>query len=187
MECCKTKEKESCCKDLEKHKMENHDKSKKSKAWIFIIGAIVIIILVLLFTKSSGATSFENINAIPGEIDIYKSLTCGCCSTYVTYVDGKVSPKVNSLSVDDPNEIKNQYGIPSELQSCHTTIIGNYFIEGHIPLEAVEKLLREKPDIKGIALPGMPSGSPGMPGPKSREFIIYAVNNDGTSSEFMRI
>jgi len=159
----------------------------KKSLLILIIAAVIILAGIFIFSQNSKASSFENINAIPGEIDIHKSLTCGCCSTYVTYVDGKVSPKVNSLSVDDPNEIKNKYGIPSELQSCHTTIIGNYFIEGHMPLEAVEKLLREKPDIKGIALPGMPSGSPGMPGPKSGEFIIYAVNNDGTSSEFMKI
>ena len=159
----------------------------KKSLLILIIAMVIILAGIFIFSQNSKASSFENINAIPGEINIHKSLTCGCCSTYATYVDGKVSPKVNSLSVDDPDEIKNKYEIPSELQSCHTTIIGNYFIEGHIPLEAVEKLLREKPDIKGIALPGMPSGSPGMPGPKSGEFIIYAVNNDGTSSEFMRI
>ena len=159
----------------------------KKSLLILIIAAVIILAGIFIFSQNSKASSFENINAIPGEIDIHKSLTCGCCSTHVTYVDGKVSPKVNEMSVQDPNEIKNQYGIPSELGSCHTTIIGDYFIEGHMPLEAVEKLLKEKPDIKGIALPGMPSGSPGMPGPKSGEFIIYAVNNDGTSSEFMRI
>ena len=73
------------------------------------------------------------------------------------------------------------------MESCHTVVIGDYFIEGHIPLEAVEKLLVEKPDIKGIAMPGMPSGSPGMPGAKKGDFVIYAVNNDGTTEEFMRI
>ncbi|MBI2004307.1 hypothetical protein HYS72_02470 [Candidatus Pacearchaeota archaeon] len=159
----------------------------KKNLLILIIAAVIILAGIFFFPQNSKAGSFENIDAIPGEINIHKSLTCGCCSTYATYVSGKVSPKVNSMNVDDPNEIKERYGVPKEMESCHTTIIGNYFIEGHMPLEAVEKLLKEKPDIKGIALPGMPSGSPGMPGQKSGEFIIYAVNNDGTSSEFMKI
>ena len=156
------------------------------KIWFLLIGVIIILAGIIIFTAPKGS-SLETLNNYLGEIDIHKSLTCGCCSTYVSYVDGKVSPKVNSLEVKNPDEIKEKYGIPSELESCHTTIIGDYFIEGHMPLEAVEKLLKERPDIKGIALPGMPSGSPGMPGPKSGEFIIYAVNNDGSSEEFMRI
>ena len=156
------------------------------KIWFLFIGIIIILAGIIIFALPK-ASSFENINAMPGEIEIHKSLTCGCCSTYASYVDGKVSPEVKTFDVKDSKEIKIKYGVPSELESCHTTIFGNYFIEGHMPLEAVEKLLKEQPDIKGIALPGMPSGSPGMPGPKSGEFIIYAVNNDGTSNEFMRI
>lgn len=155
-----------------------------------IIGTIVIAMLILtifLFTKSSSASSFDTINAMDGDIKIYKSLTCGCCEVYLKYVNGKVTPRVNSFDVQDPNEIKRQYGIPQELESCHTTIVGDYFVEGHIPLEAVEKLLKEQPDIAGIAMPGMPSGSPGMPGQKYGDFIIYAVANDGSYSEFMRI
>ena len=85
------------------------------------------------------------------------------------------------------DSFKKEHEIPSELESCHTTIIGGYFVEGHIPLEAVEKLLKEKPDIKGIAMPGMPSGSPGMPGAKKGDFVVYKVNNDGSYDEFMRI
>ena len=73
------------------------------------------------------------------------------------------------------------------MEICHTTIIGDYFVEGHVPLEAVEKLLTEKPDIKGIAMPGMPSGSPGMPGAKKGDFVIYAVNRDGSYEEWTRL
>lgn len=156
------------------------------KIWFLFFGIIIILAGVIIFTAPK-TSSLETLNNYQGEIDIHKSLTCGCCSTYVSYFDGKVSPKVNSLDVQNPDEIKEKYGIPSELESCHTTIIGDYFVEGHMPLEAVEKLLKEQPDIKGIALPGMPSGSPGMPGPKSGDFVIYAVNNDGTYNEFMKI
>jgi len=190
MECCHTgKHKEKCCEDLEKQriqKMEENNKPKKSKAWLLSLGIIVVFALIILLTRGSGASSYENVNAA-AQIDIYKSITCGCCDVYTKYVDGKVSPKVNSFNVQDPTEIKERYGIPSALESCHTTIIGDYFVEGHIPLEAVEKLMAEQPDIKGIAMPGMPEGSPGMPGSKRGDFVIYAVNNDGTYNEFMRI
>ncbi|MDP3992433.1 MAG: DUF411 domain-containing protein [Nanoarchaeota archaeon] len=157
------------------------------KSYIISAGIIVILAAILLFSKGSSASSFDTINAMDGDIEIYKSLTCGCCDVYSSYVKGKVSPKVNIFDIQDSDKIKKQYGVPSELESCHTTIIGNYFVEGHMPLEAVEKLLKEQPDIKGIAMPGMPMGSPGMPGSKSGDFVIYAVNNDGSYSEFMRI
>lgn len=68
--------------------------------------------------------------------------------------------------------------------SCHTAVIADYFVEGHIPIEAIEKLLEEKPGIDGIALPGMPTGSPGMPGQQTEAFKIYALSA-GTASEFM--
>lgn len=158
---------------------------RKSLLFGIIIMAVALA-GILLFSGRSSATSFENINSV-GKIDIYKSLTCGCCDVYSSYVKGKVSTKVSIFDVQDSVSIKNQYGVPSALQSCHTSIIGKYFVEGHVPLEAMEKLMKEQPDIKGIAMPGMPSGSPGMPGQKQGDFVIYAVHNDGTSSEFMRI
>ena len=87
----------------------------------------------------------------------------------------------------DMSSVKKEYQIPEHLAACHTAIIGDYFVEGHIPIEAIEKLFEEKPDIDGIALPGMPAGSPGMPGQQREAFIIYAALRDGTVSEFMRI
>ena len=72
------------------------------------------------------------------------------------------------------------------MQSCHTTILGKYFIEGHVPLEAINKLLKEQPDIDGIALPGMPIGTPGMPGEKEEPYVIYQLI-DGKPSVFMTI
>ena len=69
------------------------------------------------------------------------------------------------------------------MQSCHTTVIGKYFVEGHMPFEAINKLLSENPDISGIALPGMPSGSPGMPGPQAEPFMVYSIK-DGVSTPY---
>ena len=157
------------------------------KIYIISAGIIVILAAILLFSRGSSASSFDSINSVEGDIEIYKSMSCGCCEVYLKYANSKVDSKINVFDVQDPDSIKRQYGVPSELESCHTTIIGGYFVEGHIPLEAVEKLLKEQPDIKGIAMPGMPSGSPGMPGQKYGDFVIYAVANDGSYSEFMRI
>ncbi len=82
--------------------------------------------------------------------------------------------------------VREYYQIPEGMESCHTAIINGYFVEGHVPVAAIKKLLEEKPNIDGIALPGMPSGSPGMPGQKNEAFHIYALS-DGKSSEFMTI
>lgn len=120
------------------------------------------------------------------EITIFKSMSCGCCGIYAQYME-KEGFTVTTPQVDNLNAIKDNKNIPQELRSCHTAEIGDYFVEGHIPLEAIQKLLTEKPDIAGIAMPGMPSGSPGMPGQKTGTWIIYGVNSDGTFQEFMRI
>ena len=82
--------------------------------------------------------------------------------------------------------IKNQHQIPSNMESCHTAIIDNYFVEGHVPVEAVEKLLTEKPDIDGISLPEMPAGTPGMPGTKQGDWQIYSLKNNQIS-EYMSL
>lgn len=83
--------------------------------------------------------------------------------------------EVQSVRSDDYAKIKAEYGIPVNMRGCHTSIIGDYYVEGHVPVEAIWKLLDERPPIAGIALPGMPSGSPGMGGEKERPFTIYAI------------
>ncbi len=119
-------------------------------------------------------------------ITIFKSESCGCCDLFINYMDDQ-DFGVNIQEVDDVIPIKERYNIPQNMQSCHTSIIGNYFVEGHMPIEAINKLMAEKPDLAGIALPGMPSGSPGMPGAKKGSFIVYGIAKDGSTSEFMRI
>ncbi len=132
-----------------------------------------------------GQSVSEEKTALMGEeMTVYKTKTCGCCHVYVEYLE-REDVKVKAIDVEDLTAIKDQYGVPTNLQSCHTSIVGGYVVEGHIPLEVIEKLLAEKPAIKGIALPGMPSGSPGMPGPKTEKWTIYAIGNDGAVTEFM--
>ena len=97
--------------------------------------------------------------------------------------------KVEENNIPDASlsQLKTDLGIPNDLWSCHTSEIDGYIIEGHIPNEAITKLLNEKPDIKGIGMAGMPSGSPGMPGPKE-DFLVYQIEIDGSLGElFMQI
>ncbi|MBR9707579.1 MAG: hypothetical protein GOV15_04035 [Candidatus Diapherotrites archaeon] len=113
-------------------------------------------------------------------VTLYKSLTCGCCGGYSSYLKD-LGFNVEVINLDDLSSIKSKYGVPASMQSCHTAIFGDYFVEGHVPIEAVNQMLEEKPDIDGIAIPGMPAGSPGMPGAKSGDWTVYSLKNGETA------
>ena len=118
-------------------------------------------------------------------VEVFKTPSCGCCYGYVLFLE-KEKYNVKQTDMRSLHSIKQKYNIPVEMQSCHTTIMGKYFIEGHVPIEAINKLLEEEPNIDGIALPGMPIGTPGMPGDKDEPYVIYQLK-DGKSSVFMTI
>ena len=118
---------------------------------------------------------------------LYKAPNCTCCLKYAEYLEKTTDAEIESEEVDDLAVIKEEYGVPKDVESCHTMDTESYFVEGHVPREAIGKMALEEPDIAGIALPDMPLGSPGMPGEKTEEFVIYAVKEDGSSHEFMRL
>lgn len=106
----------------------------------------------------------------------YRTPTCGCCHLYEEYLAER-GVAVTAIEVADTTEVRTNYNIPMNMWSCHTSEVEGYFVEGHVPIEAIEKLLAERPEIDGIALPGMPIGSPGMPGEKTEPFEIYGILN----------
>lgn len=118
---------------------------------------------------------------------LYKTPNCSCCLEYTEYLETTTGASIEAVGVSDLAVTKAEYGIPKEVESCHTLDVGPYFIEGDVPREAIGKLAEERPDIAGIALPEMPPGSPGMPGEQTEEFTIYAVASDKTYTEFMRL
>ncbi len=118
-------------------------------------------------------------------VTLYSSPTCGCCHEYEKYLEEN-GFEVESISMEDLTEIKDNLSIPADMQSCHTVMIEGYFVEGHVPVEAIRKLLEEQPSIDGIALPGMPAGSPGMGGEKAEPFVIYSIT-DGEVEEFVTL
>ena len=105
------------------------------------------------------ASTQENID-IPKVVS-YRSASCSCCKEWINHLRDNGLEVVDNI-VEDVSVIKNQYQIPNNLRSCHSAQIANYTIEGHVPIESINKLFREKPNINGIAVPGMPLGSPGM-------------------------
>jgi hypothetical protein len=115
----------------------------------------------------------------PLRVTLYKDPQCGCCEGYAAYLR-KNGFTVEVKPTNDLAEISRKAGVPSELQGCHTTFVGGYVVDGHVPIKTIRKLLSERPAIAGITLPGMPTGSPGMTGQKTAPFKIYAVNKDGT-------
>ena len=120
-----------------------------------------------------------------GTITVWKSNTCGCCAGWVAYMRDK-GYRVTVNNVVDPVPIKIKLGIPDPLHSCHTAKVGNYIVEGHVPVAAVAKLLEQRPELKGIALPGMPAGSPGMNGTPGI-YRILGFSPDGNTYGFAAV
>ncbi len=119
---------------------------------------------------------------------VYKSPTCGCCNGWIDHLReaGYTVEAVDIPGYQDLQDRKRAEGVPGDLGSCHTATIEGYTIEGHVPAESIERLLRERPDIKGLAVPGMPIGSPGMPGPNPQAYDVIAFTGDGERSVFER-
>ena len=108
---------------------------------------------------------------------LYKMPECGCCEEYAKYLRQN-GFEVEVIPSDNLAEISGKAGVPPEYEGCHTTFIEGYVVDGHVPMKAIEKLLKERPAIAGIALPGMPVGSPGMGDDPTKSFTVYAVTKD---------
>ena len=147
-----------------------------------IIAVLVGAVIVTGAVMAGGLKGEENTIAQNGVlVMLHKSPSCGCCGQYGNYLSQK-GYTVEVQQTANMTSVKEDFGVPYELESCHTSEIGDYIVEGHVPEEAIDKLLTERPDIKGIGMAGMPSGSPGMPGPKET-FEIYTITHKGTKGE----
>lgn len=136
-------------------------------------------------TPATGASPEDPGSQASAVVTVYSSPTCGCCHEYEKYLEEN-GFEVEPVRTEELAEIKDNLGIPPDMRSCHTAMAEGYFVEGHVPVEAIRKLLEEQPPIDGIALPGMPSGSPGMGGDKAETFVIYSIT-DGRVEEFVTL
>ena len=138
--------------------MKSNKKSSKNKFLNSLIFSGILFTNIFNPNKSIALTQ-ENID-IP-KVFSHRSASCGCCKKWINHLKDNGLEIVDNL-VEDISLIKDQYQVPNNLRSCHSAQIANYKIEGHVPIESINKLFREKPSIRGIAVPGMPLGSPGM-------------------------
>lgn len=123
--------------------------------------------------------------ALAAELTVYKSPWCGCCAQWNKHMRANgYTPVVRNVENLDP--VKKMFGVPENLQSCHTAIIDGYVIEGHVPAKDVAKLLAERPKARGLAAPGMPSGAPGMEGGAKDRYNVLLFQADGATSVYSR-
>lgn len=118
-------------------------------------------------------------------IEVWKSPTCGCCTLWVDHMRANgFQPTVHDVL--DVAPIKRKLGVPSALESCHTAVVAGFALEGHVPADVVRQMLKTKPQIAGLAVPGMPMGSPGMEGSRKDPYNVVAFTRSGTTSVFAR-
>jgi len=116
---------------------------------------------------------------------VYKTPTCGCCKAWVDHLRANGFDVVERDSADLA-PVKAAHGVPGALESCHTAVVDGYVIEGHVPADLVAKLLAERPEVAGLAVPGMPAGSPGMEGPYKEAYDVLAFQKDGRTTVYAR-
>jgi len=122
-------------------------------------------------------------SADPIAITVYKSPTCGCCVKWIDHLEAG-GLAVEAIDVDNLAWVKKEHGVPSRLASCHTALVDGYVIEGHVPVEDVIRLLEERPDVAGLAVPNMPIGSPGMEGPDPEPYEVLAFTAQGSAHTY---
>jgi hypothetical protein len=117
---------------------------------------------------------------------VYKTPTCGCCGKWVEHMKA-AGFQVQVQDMDDLTEIKQASGVPLRVRTCHTAVVGSYVVEGHVPADVVKKMLSEKPKVTGIAVPGMPIGSPGMEsGTEKTPYDIVVFDKTGKTTVYAK-
>ena len=125
------------------------------------------------------------VSMAPIAITVYKTPTCGCCKVWVKHLEtnGFAVTAHDMASIDD---IKRTQNVPDSLQTCHTAVVGRYTIEGHVPADVIKQMLKEKPAILGLAVPGMPMGSPGMEGARKESYEVIAFERNGKTRVYAK-
>jgi len=147
------------------------------KRWLLTLTPLLA--LAVTATALLGGQSAHAAVPLAGlQVTVTKSPWCGCCGDYIEILRER-GMEVTVIDTEDTAGAKLALGVPPTTWSCHTTEVDGYAVEGHVPLEAIERLLSERPAVTGIALPGMPAGSPGMNGVKSAPFQVVAFDAGG--------
>ena len=137
-----------------------------------------LILALILLVLAGGARA-----QTPPVIEVYKSASCGCCSEWVKHLRAN-GFEVRAHDVEEPALYRRKLGVPERLGSCHTAKVGGYAIEGHVPAREIRRLLAERPKARGLAVPAMPLGSPGMEGPRRDPYDVLLIDARGETKVF---
>jgi hypothetical protein len=140
---------------------------------------------VLVFSGSGAFAQAPSTGSDARSVQVYKAPTCGCCGKWIGHLQAS-GFTVTSLDMADVTPIKDKFRVPAALRSCHTALVGGYVVEGHVPADVIEQLLKDRPQVLGIAVPGMPIGSPGMEveGRPADSYQILAFDQHGQTTVY---
>ena len=139
--------------------------------------------IALALTTAAARTSPSDTAVKKPTITVYKDPSCGCCKKWIEHLV-KNGYRVDAKDTPDMTEIKHTLGVPDALTACHTAVVNGYLIEGHVPASDIDRLLAQKPRIAGLAVPGMPAGSPGMEGMGTQRYQVLAFDKNGKTRVF---
>jgi hypothetical protein len=117
------------------------------------------------------------------EVVVYKTPSCGCCKKWIEHLRAN-GFLVTARDTSDLGGVAAHYGVPSKLTSCHTALVGGHVVEGHVPADVIQRLLKERPNLAGVAVPGMPAGSPGMESETPTHFRIFTFEKSGATAVY---
>ena len=145
----------------------------------------VIMITFAGLLAVSGAVLSQRPGASGPVVEVYKSPTCGCCSLWVEHLR-KDGFTVKTTDTDEMDAFKTKHNVPGRARSCHTALVGGYVLEGPVPVADIKRLLKERPAVAGLAVPGMPIGSPGMEvaGMKGQPYDVFSFDKQGSAKVF---
>lgn len=173
-----------------RHRTEPSDDVTSRRAFLHTVGLIVIAgvggsLLSACASSTSELTQTSSETTPRRSVTLYRQEGCSCCETYAQYL-GDNGYDVEVLTEDDLTPIHQRFGIPDDAVGCHTSIVGDYVVEGHVPVEAIDRILTEQPTFKGISVVGMPLNSPGMGEPNGEPLPVLSFT-DSRVANFMSI
>ena len=147
------------------------------------LGGVVVALAAAYRGEAANPTAASG--AKPIAIKVYKTPQCGCCKAWVEHLS-KNGFQVETMDMPDLTLVKQRYGVTPALEACHTAVVGKYVVEGHVPADVIQRLLKERPAVVGIAVPGMPAGSPGMEGAMKERYDVLTFDRAGRSRVYAK-
>jgi hypothetical protein len=146
------------------------------------VTVLVLVVASAVMTVSAQSSRAKAPAAPAKDVRVFKQVGCGCCELWAQHMR-KAGFTVTVSEAPDLERIKREQSVPASMGSCHTSLVGGYVIEGHVPADVVQQLLTERPKVKGIVVPGMPIGSPGMEqGSTKQRYSVFTVDAAGQTS-----